>query len=66
MEIIMKTLIILCCAVIGLSGCVVSPLYGVDGRYHSRSYERRDRDYNYYHDYRYRDSREYQRNPYRN
>ncbi len=61
----MKTLIILCCAVIGLSGCVVSPLYG-EGRYHTRSYERRDRDHNYYHDYRYRDSRQRQGDPYRN
>ncbi len=61
----MKTLIILCCAVIGLSGCVVSPLYG-EGRYHTRSYERRDRDHNYYHDYRYRDGRQRQGDPYRN
>lgn len=63
----MKTLIILCSAVISLSGCVVSPLYGVEGRYHSRSYDRRDGNYNYYHHgYRYRDSREYPGDPYRN
>jgi len=61
----MKTLIILCCAVIGLSGCVVSPLYGPDGRYH-RSEERRDRDENHNHGYRDRDFREHQVDPYRN
>lgn len=62
----MKTLIILCCAVVGLSGCVVSPLHGVDGRYNTRSYQHRDGDYNYYHGYRYRDNREHQGDPYRN
>jgi len=40
----MKTFIILLFAAIFLSGCVVSPLYGPDGRGRGGGYEHRDRD----------------------
>ncbi len=39
----MKTLIILCCTAVFLSGCVVSPLYG-DGRGRDGGHEHHDRD----------------------
>lgn len=51
----MKTLIILFCASIVLSGCIVSPLYGPDGRERAGGHEHRDRDDNHYNDYHDRD-----------
>ena len=59
----MKTLIILFCASIVLSGCVVSPLYGPDGRERG-GHERRDRDDNHYNGYHDRD--DHHGDPYRN
>jgi hypothetical protein len=51
----MKTLIILFLASTVLSGCVVSPLYGPDGRDRGRGHEHRDRDDNHYNGYHDRD-----------
>jgi len=46
----MKTLITLFLASIVLSGCIVSPLYGPDGRERG-GHEHRDHDDNHYNDY---------------
>lgn len=62
----MKLLIMLCSAIAVLSGCVISPLYGVDGRDHARGHERRDRDESRYYLNRDRDSSDRHAEPYRN
>jgi len=56
----------LCSAIAVLSGCVISPLYGVDGRDHARGHERRDRDESRYYLNRDRDSSDRHAEPYRN
>lgn len=56
----MKTFIILFCVSVVLSGCVVSPLFGPDGR---ERHEHRDHD-DHYSDYHDRD--DHRGDPYRN
>lgn len=60
----MKTFTILFLASIVLSGCVVSPLYGPDGRGRAASHVHRDRDENRYHGDHDRD--DHRGDPYRN
>jgi|GEM_PF-2006005 len=47
----MKTIIILFLTSIVLSGCIVAPLYGPDGRDHGGGHEHRDHDENYSNDH---------------
>lgn len=61
----MKTLIILCAAAMVLSGCVVSPLYGPDGRERG-GHEHRDRDDHRDYGNHDRDGYDHHGDPYRN
>ncbi len=62
----MKTFITLCFAALVLSGCVISPLYGGDGREHAGSHEGRDRDQSHDNGNRDRDGNDRHGDSYRN